>query len=178
MTLLYRLSKLFKADMHAVVDNLEEPLPLLKQSIREMEDIVLEQNKHLKRLQNNEQHLNERQQQILASIKKTNEELDICFSSGNDNLARNLVKRKLEYLAMQDSLALQQKKNASKLSEIRKSLEEKQPILESLKQKLDAFSNEEPQEHHSHLSPAAISDTDIDVALLREKQLRQKGDAL
>ena len=38
MALINRISRLFKADFHAVLDQIEEPEALLKQAIRDMED--------------------------------------------------------------------------------------------------------------------------------------------
>ena len=38
MALINRVSRLFKADFHAVLDQLEEPEQILKQAIRDMED--------------------------------------------------------------------------------------------------------------------------------------------
>ena len=38
MALINRISRLFKADFHAVLDHIEEPEALLKQAIRDMED--------------------------------------------------------------------------------------------------------------------------------------------
>ena len=38
MVLINRISRLFKADFHAVLDRIEEPEQLLKQAIRDMED--------------------------------------------------------------------------------------------------------------------------------------------
>ena len=42
MALINRLTRLVKADFHAVLDNLEEPEQLLKQAIRDMEDELAE----------------------------------------------------------------------------------------------------------------------------------------
>ena len=41
MALINRISRLFKADFHAVLDQIEEPEALLKQAIRDMEDDVV-----------------------------------------------------------------------------------------------------------------------------------------
>ena len=38
MALINRISRLFKSDFHAVLDQIEEPEQLLKQAIRDMED--------------------------------------------------------------------------------------------------------------------------------------------
>ena len=40
MTLITRLSRLFRADFHAVLDRIEEPETLLRQAIREMEEEI------------------------------------------------------------------------------------------------------------------------------------------
>ena len=41
MALINRVTQLFKADFHAVLDRIEEPEQLLRQSIRDMEDVLL-----------------------------------------------------------------------------------------------------------------------------------------
>ena len=40
MALITRISRLFKADFHAVLDQIEEPEQLLKQAIRDMQDEI------------------------------------------------------------------------------------------------------------------------------------------
>ena len=42
MALINRVARLFKADFHAVLDQIEEPELLLKQAVREMEDELAE----------------------------------------------------------------------------------------------------------------------------------------
>ena len=43
MALITRVSRLLRADVHAVLDRLEEPDVLLQQAIRDMEEVVAEQ---------------------------------------------------------------------------------------------------------------------------------------
>ena len=40
MVLISRISRLFRADLHAVLDRIEEPEALLRQAIREMEELL------------------------------------------------------------------------------------------------------------------------------------------
>ena len=40
MALMTRVARLFRADLHAVLDRIEEPEVLLRQALREMEDGV------------------------------------------------------------------------------------------------------------------------------------------
>ncbi len=48
MALINRISRLFKADFHAVLDQIEEPEMLLKQAIREMEDDLAETEQRIR----------------------------------------------------------------------------------------------------------------------------------
>ena len=48
MALINRFSRLFRADLHAVLDRIEEPTILLKQAVREMEDDVNQDERNLK----------------------------------------------------------------------------------------------------------------------------------
>jgi len=47
MALMTRITHLFKADMHAIIDSIEEPSSVLKQAIREMEDLIVEDETQL-----------------------------------------------------------------------------------------------------------------------------------
>ena len=47
MALINRVARLFKADFHAVLDQIEEPELLLKQAVREMEDELAESGQRI-----------------------------------------------------------------------------------------------------------------------------------
>ena len=51
MALIKRLSRLFAADLHAVLDQIEEPEALLKQAVREMEEELARRAARLKALE-------------------------------------------------------------------------------------------------------------------------------
>ena len=51
MALITRLSRLFQADLHAVLDRIEEPDTLLRQAMREMEEALDPDAQQIKRLQ-------------------------------------------------------------------------------------------------------------------------------
>ena len=42
MALITRFSRLFRADLHAVLDRIEEPDVILRQAVREMEEVPLQ----------------------------------------------------------------------------------------------------------------------------------------
>jgi|TARA_Y100000310_G_scaffold200189_2_gene200197 phage shock protein A len=95
MALIKRLSRLFEADLHAVLDQIEEPQALLKQSVREMAEELAKGEQHLKEMRTEHSHLSRRSTEIEGSLVDMEGELDLCFESNNDDLARQLLKRKL-----------------------------------------------------------------------------------
>jgi len=96
MALITRISRLFSADFHAVLDRIEEPELLLKQAIREMEEELASSEQRIRYLQQEQQQLSVKEDDIEQALSSLDEEMDICFASGREELARKLVKRKLE----------------------------------------------------------------------------------
>ncbi len=81
MALITRLSRLFQADFHAVLDRIEEPDIQLKQAIREMQ-IELQQNEQrLALLQHEAEQLSNLATDCRNKIVAFDEELDICFAA-------------------------------------------------------------------------------------------------
>ena len=95
MALITRISRLFRADLNAVLDRVEEPEMLLRQSIREMEDHLSADEQKSRVMQHESDRLEVRLSEIDAKLLRLDEELDLCFSTDNEDLARSLVKRKL-----------------------------------------------------------------------------------
>lgn len=50
MTLIARMTRLFKADLHGILDSLEEPEEVAKQAIRDMEEDIATQERRLDEL--------------------------------------------------------------------------------------------------------------------------------
>ena len=96
MALITRLTRLFKADMHAVLDRLEEPDALLRQAIREMEEEVSQNARRLQAKEHEIQQVSSRIKEVEKSLNGLDAQLDLCFEAENESLARSLLRRKLE----------------------------------------------------------------------------------
>ena len=96
MALITRVSRLFQADFHAVLDRIEEPEVLLRQAVREMEEELARDEQRSKMLQHEQRQLITRATDLEQSLHDIEEELDVCFDAGNDDLARACIRRKLE----------------------------------------------------------------------------------
>ena len=95
MALVTRLSRLFQADFHAVLDRIEEPDLQLRQAVREMQFALDQDQQRLKLLQHEATQVDKATVDAAANLKNFNEELDICLAAKKDDLARDLIRRKL-----------------------------------------------------------------------------------
>jgi phage shock protein A len=171
MTLIARISKLFQADMHSVLDKIEEPELLLRQSIREMELIIINNERHSRCCDYEQQQLTSKQDQLAKSLTELEEKLLLCFQSNKDDLARSLIKQKLE--TQQTKLMLAEKITAFRENSARltKQLAEHRAQLASMKQKAEIFLAED-RTHSTNVkfTPAFVRDEDVEIAFLCEKQ--------
>lgn len=173
MALINRVSRLFKADFHAVLDRIEEPDILLRQAIREMQDDVYADEQQLKRLQAEQQQADQRQSNVQHSLQQVDEELDVCFAAGNHDLARQVVRRKLEQQQRLQQLTQHKLSRQQQSSEIEQRLSEHRQQLQSMLEKaeclLDAAATNDG--YHENIE-AGVLERDVEVAFLREQQRR------
>lgn len=179
MALITRISRLFRADLHAVLDNIEEPEVLLRQSIREMEDDLAVSEQRLKHVAREQEALGARREDLEASLTTVDEELDLCLTSGKDDLARNLIRRKLESGRLAKGLQSKQAQNERFLSQQRERLDENRTTLETLRQKAELVAQRQPDLANGTFDEGGygpgeygISEDEVEVALLREKDRR------
>ncbi len=178
MALINRITKLFQADIHAVLDNIEEPEFLLKQAIREMqEDIFLSQDQ-INRIVAEQQKVEANETRLMQSMSKCDQELDLCFESGKHDLARSVIKRRLETEQYCNQLAEKRITLEQSLTELEGRYLENQMRLESMQQKADLFTAESvadptgPQNNWD-IPTTTVSADEIEIAFLSEKQRRK-----
>lgn len=169
MTLITRIARLFRADLHAVLDRIEEPDALLRQALREMEEDLESDLKRLEALRREVRQLSAREEEIARSAASLDEELNLCFSAGQDSLAKALVKRKLETARAAEALARKREALETGRSELEARIRDHQVRLEQVRLKAETFT-ETPSE--PSCPDFGLREEDIEVAFLREKQKR------
>ena len=95
MALIRRVSTLLRADLHAVLDTLEEPEILLRQAIREMEEILAADRQGYKLLLHEQDRLQTREQEIRQSLNDNENKLDSLRKTARRCLP-DLIRRGLE----------------------------------------------------------------------------------
>ncbi len=175
MALITRLSRLFRADLHAVLDRIEEPDVLLRQAVREMEDALAHDEKCLKVLKHEQEQLLTREAGLDQSLREIEVELDLCFESGRDDLARTLIKRKLEAQRFRAFLSRKREVSEKTAAELKARIEENRVRLDGMRQKAEVLTEDRADRHpEGGLAPPDISvrEEDVEVAFLSEKQKR------
>lgn len=174
MALINRMTRLFRADMHAVLDRIEEPEVLLRQFLREMEDDLAHDEQNHKRLMRELGLLEARLRELEQAQADLASELDLCFDAGKEDLARSLVKRRLE-MQRQDKLLLRKRTDLEETaSALKTRIDHNAARLAAMRQKAELLASESGLDRDEAWSPAeyAVRDEEIEVALLREKQKR------
>jgi len=180
MALINRFSRLFTADMHAVIDRMEEPDILLKQALRDMEAAIAATGQRARQFDQQAQALNAAYARAGESLNDLTTELEVCLEADNDDLARSVIRRKLQTERHMLTLVDERDRIARQLDECEQLLHRQQTELGELQQKADIFNVADVGGvFHGVNSPAhgetingVVSGEDVEVALLKEKQRR------
>ncbi len=178
MALITRVSRLFQADFHAVLDRIEEPEVLLRQAVREMEEELARDEQRSKMLTHEQRQIVTRETELKQSLHDIDEELDTCFAAGNDELARACIRRKLEVQRFGQTLSRKREALRETLEELDSRLRENQARLESMRQKAELLAGESDRARPGdnwNIPDITVRDEDVEVAFLREKQHRSRS---
>ncbi len=179
MALVTRIARLFRADLHAVLDRIEEPEVVLRQAVREMEDALAQDLRRLESLRLEQGRLATSDCGIEETLQGIEEELDVCFSAGKEDLARVLLRRRLEAQQLRAVLARRRTALEEGLSTLEARMREQRNRLEATRRQADLLAKpDNPVVDEGTGIPEwprfTVSAEDVEVALLREKQRRAR----
>ncbi len=172
MALITRLSRLFQADFHAVLDSIEEPDIQLRQAVREMEFDLQQDEQNLSLLQHETEQLSMSIDESGSKLTAFDEELDICFTAKKDDLARDLIRRKLEAEAARNNAEKSLQKITARSEKLRHRIDQHRQQLDNMRQKLDLLVDDHNDRNFHDAAYSTIRNEDIEIAFLREKQQR------
>ena len=175
MPLIKRLTRAFTADMHAVLDTIEEPVALLKQALREMEDDVLNDQQHLKQLFKVKDHQQNTQRDYRLQLNGINEQIEVSFAASEHELARKAIRRKLELERAIQLLSRQQQSTSAQTDELQQRLRENQEKLNAMRQKqqvlVSSGTGDSIDVQHRE-AEITVTDDEVEIAFLKEQQAR------
>jgi len=174
MPLINRITRLFAADVHAVLDRLEEPDALLKQALREMEEELAACETRVRWLMHERDDTRRQSTDVGRELDRIAEQLDVCFAAREEPLARGLLKRRLELERHAQRLQTRADAAAKALAEDEARLAEQRHAVDALRLRAEPLldAGVRPYAAYSYALDAPVTDADVDVELLRETQRR------
>ncbi len=94
MTIMTRLLRLVKADVHGVMDQLEDKGLLLRQYLREMETSLERKQAQLETLSDRIDRLSAHVRRHGEEMRKVDQDVDLALSKAKDDIARMLIRRR------------------------------------------------------------------------------------
>ncbi len=175
MALITRVARLFRADLHAVLDRIEEPEALLRQAVREMEEVLGRDRARLDGLGRERTRLQAREVGFHGTLQALAEELEVCFQAGDEALARRVIRRRLETQRLAQALDERRRALEREHEALSRRVEENGVRLEAMRREAALVTRDgasEEGEVPDGAPPVGITAEDVEVAFLREKQRR------
>jgi phage shock protein A len=178
MTLIARITRLFKADLHGILDGLEEPEEVIKQAIRDMEEDIATQEDRLADLHAVLQRLDREAQETTAAMQEIEQHIDTCFAAENEPLARNLIRRRLEIARQARGITRAYEETRAHREALATTITAHKAQRAAVVQKLRMY--EETRARHGWTASSCsairdssvITDDEVEVAFLEEKRRR------
>ncbi len=139
MGILTRILRLFKADVHGVMDQIEDPALLLRQHLREMEKALDEKALELKRIQAQREALGRDHARNVQTCDNLEKDLAVAIEKEKDEIARILIKKLKPHQALKDELSRRIQDLDHQTRELSECLERWRGEFERLQLRASAF---------------------------------------
>ncbi len=141
MGIMTRLTRLCKADIHGVMDQIEDKGLVLAQCLREMEDDMARDRASLSRVIAKRDNLRANAKSQASMADKVDQDLDQAIKKEKDDIARFLIRKHKTIVGIIRKLELQIGDIEREISRIQQDLEEKSLVHERLKVQADTYTS-------------------------------------
>ena len=183
MGILTRIMRLCKADLHGVMDQLEDKDLLLKQYLREMESSLQEKENRLNQIARSEDGVRRELDLRAEEIEKLEKDLTLSLRKEKDDIAKLLIRKQRGQQAVCEQLRRHLRTLEEERQGLGRLLGEQRLQYDQLKVKAAAFSNRTQQHAFDEAQTlvqgavgcAAVDEKEIELELLRRKEAMQSG---
>lgn len=178
MAIMTRILRLWKADIHGVMDQLEDKELLLKQYLREMESSLDEKENRLKSITASLKRIENTHNQCEQEIEKLEEDLKLALRKENDEIARLLIRKQRSQQIYLQEMQRQQHNLEQDRTSLIDSLKEQRLQYETMRAKTEAYcrdaemrkQNDSFSSAHDSFGDRGIDDNEIELELMRRKE--------
>ena len=184
MGIMTRLMRLCKADIHGIMDQLEDKSLLLKQYLRDMEEDLDRKEAELKNIVASRQQAQRDYQRCTRECEKLDKDIEAAIEKDKDDIARSLIK-KLKPLAYHcDALGRHIHTLEWETSQLRQCVEEQRLQYEQFqlrsREYFHQIDREDWEKTTSIRSPSggsgAVSEAEVELELLKRKESVKGGE--
>lgn len=191
MAILSRMMRLFKADVHGVMDQLEDKGLLLKQYLREMEASLEDKAGRLKRIEQAIRQVENDLAQREGEVQKLDNDLDLAVRREKDDIARMLIRKRRSLQGSCEQLKLQLETQTRENRSLSETLARQRLQYDQLKIKVAVFRQQaRPKGFDDILAFEDIvapegpsqawrtpTEEEVELELLQRKEALQEGGA-
>lgn len=172
-----RIVRLVKADIHGILDCLEDPLSVLQQAIRDMEEEIAKSERELAQSREEAGRFEQLRSRSESAQTEASRQLDICFDTGNELLAKTFMRKRLETERRLKAIAQHISENSRTQSALESRMKEQHEKLASIREKTELFLQQEPTTAANEDCASGVTEEQVELAMLEEKQKRQSSRA-
>ncbi len=173
-----RIVKIFKADIHGVMDQLEDQGLLLKQYLREMEEALNQKEVNLARKNALRSQAQKEHDKYKQQFRSLDHDLTVAVQKGKDNIARMLIRKTRPLGSLCDELAGQVAGLDEEISRFKEHLSEQRLRYEQLRiRSAEYFHRTEMRVREKVMLdiipgnlPGDLSEEEIELELLKRKE--------
>lgn len=178
-----RLVRIFKADLHGVMDQLEDQGLLLKQHLRDMQAALNNKEAKLKMMMTTRNQAQQELDRHRQQSEKLEQDLTVAIQKGKDDIARMLLKKVVPLNRLCAELASHVETLDDQITRFKAHLDQQRLQYEQLKCRCaEYFHRSEMQACERNtmgLDPLGLSpessEEEIELELLRRKELIKGG---
>ncbi len=185
MAIMTRLLRLWKADLHGVMDQLEDKALLLKQCLREMEGSLHQKQARLAQLQGLREQLGRDQATRLQERERLEADIALAVRKEKDEIARMLIRKRMLLEAAHAQLEGRRRHLEEEAQRLAQTISEQQGRYEQLKIKAAACCQQAEARTTEEAAPAwdasagstPATEAEVELELMRRKEALGQGGA-
>ena len=185
MAILSRMFRLCKADLHGVMDQLEDRGLLLKQYVREMEESLAHKAGRQAQIDDGCRKIQNDLDLRRKELEKVEADLSLAVRKDKDEIAKMLIRKRWVLKNTNDQIGHQLQILEEEKGRVAELLASQRLQYDQLKVRADAFCRAAEQQGFEMDVPAgegfpnwqAPSDEEVDLELLQRKEALRKGGA-
>ena len=181
MGIINRIIRVCKADLHGLMDQIEDKGLLLKQYLRDMEEAIVQKEERLKLLillRDKTQHDYERYDE---ERKRVDQDLNMAIKKEKDEIAKMLIKRLRSIAQHLDALGRHIEESNKEIDTVQNAVADERIQLEQLQLKARTYFQRDEKKEWDRVVPDSIYNNDfnelskaeIELELIKRKEAVQ-----